>query len=101
MPSRRSLPLLVPVLPSSAGLAGTGSRDNGAYTGPTGALDTSDGGTGALRCQKLMSTAHGTINPITAAPAIGDVTGDGVNDVVVGAHDTTIYVIDGHCNTFA
>jgi hypothetical protein len=82
-------------------VVGTGSLDAGAYNGTLGALDIFDGATGALRCQKLMSTAHGTTNLITGAPALGDVTGDGVNDIVFGSHDTTIYVLDGHCNTIA
>ena len=81
-------------------VVGTGSLDQGAYNGPRGALDIFNGD-GTLRCEKPMSTAHGTTNLITGAPAIGDVTGDGVNDIVFGSHDTTIYVIDGHCNTIA
>jgi hypothetical protein len=81
-------------------IVGTGALDGGAYNGPTGALDifNSDG---TLRCQKAMSTTHGTTNLISAAPAIGDINGDGTNDIVFGAHDTTIYVIDGRCNTIA
>src|SRR2546423_100771 len=35
------------------------------------------------------------------APVIGDVTGDGINDVVFGSWDHFIYVLDGHCNTIA
>src|SRR5438445_9342427 len=81
-------------------VVGTGSLDPGAFNGPRGALDIFNGD-GTLRCEKPMSTAHGTTNLITGAPAIGDVTGDGVNDIVFGSHDTTIYVVDGHCNTIA
>ena len=81
-------------------IVGTGSLDGDAYNGTTGALDIFDGRTGALRCQKLMSTAKGP-SLISGAAAIGDVNGDGVNDIVFGAHDTTIYVLDGHCNTMA
>ena len=81
-------------------VVGTGALDGGAYNGPTGALDIYNGD-GSLRCQKPMSTAHGTTNPISAAPSIGDVTGDGINDIVFGAHDTTIYVLDGHCTTLS
>src|SRR5882672_3995105 len=81
-------------------VVGTGSLDSGAFNGPQGALDIFNSN-GTLRCQKAMSTAHGATNLISGAPAIGDVNGDGKNDVVFGSHDTTIYVIDGHCNTIA
>src|SRR5437870_5207738 len=78
-------------------VVGTGSLE---VAGARGALDifNSDG---SLRCEKLMSTLHGTNNAVYGAPSIGDVTGDGVNDIVFGSWDTTIYVIDGHCNTIA
>ncbi|HEV8624940.1 MAG TPA: FG-GAP-like repeat-containing protein [Acidimicrobiia bacterium] len=81
-------------------VVGTGSLDDGAYNGPKGVLDVFEGN-GTLRCQKAMSTAHGVTNLITAAPSIGDVNGDGRNDIVFGSHDTTIYVLDGQCNTIA
>jgi hypothetical protein len=81
-------------------IVGTGSLDAGAYNGSRGALNIFESN-GARRCEKLMSTAHGNDTLISGAPAIGDVTGDGINDVAFGAHDTTIYLLDGRCNTLA
>src|SRR5256714_2981453 len=78
-------------------VVGTGSLE---VAGARGALDVFDRD-GTLRCQKMMSTAHGPANAVYGAPSIGDVTGDGINDIVFGSWDTTIYVIDGHCNTIA
>jgi hypothetical protein len=79
-------------------VVGTGSLDVGG--GGPGALDVFNGD-GTLRCQKTMNTVHSAANAVYGAPAIGDVTGDGVNDIVFGSWDTTIYVLDGHCNTIA
>src|SRR4051794_13068976 len=83
-------------------VVGTGSLD---VAGAVGALDifNSDG---TLRCQRLMSTSHEpagvtNANAVYGAPAIGDVTGDGTDDIVFGSWDTTIYVLDGHCNALA
>src|SRR5437016_3616257 len=64
-------------------VVGTGSLDGGAYNGSKGALDIFNGD-GTLRCEKLMSTAHADTTLISAAPAIGDVNGDGTNDIVFG-----------------
>jgi hypothetical protein len=80
-------------------VVGTGAHP-GEVSGARGALNIFDGN-GARRCERLMSTAKGTTNAVYAAPALGDVTGDGVNDVVFGAWDQTIYVLDGHCNVVA
>ncbi|HEV7535787.1 MAG TPA: VCBS repeat-containing protein [Acidimicrobiia bacterium] len=83
-------------------VVGTGSLD---VAGARGALDifNSDG---TLRCQKLMSTVHEPAgvqneNAVYGAQAIGDVNGDGINDIVFGSWDNTIYVLDGHCNNLA
>ncbi|HEV8624941.1 MAG TPA: VCBS repeat-containing protein [Acidimicrobiia bacterium] len=78
-------------------IVGTGTLE---VAGARGALDIFNGN-GSRRCEKLMSTAHGTNNAVYGAPAIGDVTGDGVNDVVFGSWDTTIYVLNGNCGTIA
>jgi hypothetical protein len=78
-------------------VVGTGSLE---VTGAQGALDVFNSD-GTLRCRQLMSTAHGTDNAVYGAPSIGDVTGDGVNEIVFGSWDTTIYVLDGHCNVLA
>ena len=82
-------------------VVGTGSLDGGAYNGSKGALNIFEGASGARRCEKLMSNSKGPDSLISGAPALGDVTGDGVNDVVFGAHDTTIYVLNGGCGTIA
>ncbi|MDQ1499350.1 MAG: hypothetical protein QOI86_2690, partial [Actinomycetota bacterium] len=80
-------------------VVGTGSLDSGAYNGSKGAIDifNSDG---SRRCELLTSPAKGP-SLVSGAPAIGDVTGDGVPDIVFGSHDTTIYVADAHCNVLA
>ncbi|MEW6471872.1 MAG: VCBS repeat-containing protein [Actinomycetota bacterium] len=80
-------------------VVGTGSLDGGAYQGTRGALDVFESN-GALRCRKVTSTAKGP-SLVSGAPAIGDINGDGTQDIVFGAHDTTIYAIDGRCNTIA
>jgi hypothetical protein len=78
---------------------GTGTLDGDAYKASTGAINIFDGN-GALRCQKLMGTTkEGTA--VYGAPAIGDVNGDGQNDVVFGSFDHWIYVLDGRCNEIA
>jgi hypothetical protein len=52
--------------------------------------------TGALRCRLAMR--GGTEDDaVFNAPAIGDVNGDGVNDVVFGSFDHWIYVVDHQC----
>ena len=78
-------------------VVGTGSLE---VAEARGALDIFNSN-GSLRCAQQMSTAHGPANAVYAAPAIGDVTGDGVNDVVFGAWDHMIYVTDGRCNVIA
>ena len=76
---------------------GTGSLE---VAGSRGAIDIFDSN-GSLRCERIMSTEHGPANAVYAAPAIGDVTGDGVNDVVFGAWDHIVYVVDSRCNVIA
>jgi ribosomal protein L24E len=80
-------------------VVGTGSLDVGAANHTVGALDIFNGD-GSLRCRKLMGT-QAMASGVYGAPAIGDVTGDGKNDVVFGSWDHFIYVLDGHCNTLA
>ena len=77
-------------------VVGTGSID---VAGSVGALNIFDGN-GALRCQKLMGT-HAEGSAVYGAPSIGDVNGDGRNDVVFGSFDHHVYVLDSHCNTIA
>ena len=78
---------------------GTGTLDGDAYRAGTGALNIFEGN-GALRCQKLMGgTKEGSA--VYGAPAIGDVNGDGQNDVVFGSFDHNVYVLDNRCNTIA
>ena len=52
-----------------------------------------------------MPEAHGRrrrkASAVYGAPAIGDVNGDGQNDVVFGSFDHNVYVLDNRCNTIA
>jgi MYXO-CTERM domain-containing protein len=57
-------------------------------------------GNGQKRCDVITSDRHGTGAGATGvfnAPAIGDITGDGRNEVVFGAWDHYIYAADGDC----
>ena len=81
-------------------VVGTGGLDAGAFNGTKGALDIFDSN-GARRCEFVLPTPYGPNSLVTGSPSIGDVNGDGVNDIVFGSHNTTIYVADGHCNTIA
>ncbi|HZI37355.1 MAG TPA: VCBS repeat-containing protein, partial [Acidimicrobiia bacterium] len=78
-------------------VVGTGTLE---VAGARGALNIFNSN-GGRRCERLMSTTHGRANAIYGAPAIGDVTGDGVNDVVFGSWDHTIYVTNGNCGVIA
>ncbi len=51
---------------------------------------------GSLRC-RLAMRAGTQDDAVFNAPAIGDVNGDGFNDVVFGSFDHWIYVVDGGC----
>ena len=53
--------------------------------------------TGARRCSAFTHDFHGA-NAVFNAPAIGDVNADRRNDVVFGAFDHRIRVVDGRCN---
>jgi ribosomal protein L24E len=77
-------------------VVGTGSLD---VAGSVGALDIFDGN-GNLRCQKLTGT-NKEGSAVYGAPALGDVNGDGHDDVVFGSFDHNVYVLDGHCNVIA
>lgn len=53
------------------------------------------------RCDVVTSSRHGTGPGSTSvfnAPAIGDIDGDGDNEIVFGAWDHYIYAVDGNCN---
>jgi hypothetical protein len=78
-------------------VVGTGSLE---VAGARGAIDIFNSN-GSRRCERLMGTDHGTANAVYGAPAIGDVTGDGVNDVVFGSWDHMIYVMNGSCGLIA
>jgi hypothetical protein len=57
-------------------------------------------GNGQKRCDVVTSDRHGAGSGSTGvfnAPAIGDITGDGRNEVVFGAWDHYIYAVDGDC----
>ena len=81
-------------------VVGTGSLDGGAYNGSRGTLDVFESN-GARRCELVMPQDHGPDSLISGAVSLGDVTGDGVNDIVFGSHNTTIYVLNGRCGTVA
>ncbi|HLF40096.1 MAG TPA: VCBS repeat-containing protein, partial [Acidimicrobiia bacterium] len=51
---------------------------------------------GAVRCNRATKTGFsGTA--VFNAPAIGDIDGDGINDIVFGSFDHHVYVLDGGC----
>ncbi|HYH51135.1 MAG TPA: VCBS repeat-containing protein, partial [Acidimicrobiia bacterium] len=77
---------------------GTGTLDAQAYKAGVGALNIFNGN-GSLRCEKLMGQKEGSA--VYGAPAIGDVNGDGLNDVVFGSFDHYIYVLDSNCRVIA
>jgi hypothetical protein len=77
-------------------VVGTGALDTGAHNGTLDVFDSN----GRLSCRMVVPATYG-FSLITGAPAIGDVTGDGVNEIIFGSHNTTIYVLDGRCNTLA
>jgi hypothetical protein len=81
-------------------VVGTGSLDGGAYNGSRGALDIFESN-GARRCELVMPQTFGPDSLISGAPALGDISGDGVNDIVFGSHNTTIYALDGRCRAIA
>ena len=75
-------------------VVGDGSLDVGNQQGGVTIFN----GDGTTRCNfktpmnpDLRSTA------VFNSPAIGDVDGDGKNEIVFGAFNQSIYVIDGHC----
>ena len=78
-------------------VVGTGTLE---VPGARGALNIFNAN-GSRRCERLMTTIFGPANAVYGAPAIGDVTGDGVNDVVFGSWDHTIYVVNGSCGVIA
>jgi hypothetical protein len=69
------------------------------YSGQQGgvAIINSDG---QVRCTFRTQTVAGT-SAVFNAPAIGDVVGNGQNQIVFGSFDHNIYVIDNHCNELA
>jgi hypothetical protein len=82
-------------------VVGTGSLDGGAFNGSKGAIDIFDGATGNRRCEFVLPQLHGPDTLVSGSPAIGDVNGDGVADIVFGSHNTTIYAVNGSCGTIA
>jgi MYXO-CTERM domain-containing protein len=97
---------LAPVASSPAVGDVTGDGRNEVVVG-TGSLEVNQrggltifNGNGQKRCDVLTSDRHGVGAGATGvfnAPAIGDVTGDGRNEVVFGSWDHYIYTVDGDC----
>jgi hypothetical protein len=56
---------------------------------------------GSVRCTFLTPPSQDGLTAVFNSPAIGDVTGDGRNDIVFGSFNHHIYVLDGHCNQLA
>jgi hypothetical protein len=56
---------------------------------------------GSVRCTFLTPPSPDGLTAVFNAPAIGDVTGDGKNDIVFGSFNHHIHVLDGHCNQLA
>jgi hypothetical protein len=73
-------------------VVGAGSLE---FPGQQGGVVVFDGD-GSRRCSFATSRAHGE-TAVFNAPAIGDVNGDGFNDVVFGSFDHGIYVLNRHC----
>ena len=74
-------------------VVGAGSLE---VAGQRGALDIFEAD-GTRRCSFATSQAKGP-SAVFNAPAIGDVNGDGRNDVVFGSFDHRIRVLDARCN---
>jgi hypothetical protein len=55
---------------------------------------------GQVRCTFHTQTVNGT-SAVFNAPAIGDVVGNGQNQIVFGSFDHYIYVLDKNCNQLA
>ncbi|HEU5001836.1 MAG TPA: PQQ-binding-like beta-propeller repeat protein [Actinomycetota bacterium] len=55
---------------------------------------------GQVRCTYLTQTVAGT-SAVFNAPAIGDVVGNGRNQIVFGSFDHNVYVLDNNCHVLA
>ena len=78
-------------------VVGAGSLEVAGQRGGVTVIDAN----GQVRCNFLPPPSPDGLTQVFNAPAIGDVTGSGINDIVFGSFNHHIYVIDGHCNKVA
>jgi hypothetical protein len=74
-----------------------GYGDTGAGAGGVAVLN----GAGAIRCRFGVPPRSDGLAGVFNSPAIGDIDGNGVNDIAFGAFNDRIYALDGGCGVMA